>query len=101
MILTTVGMGMPGLMSFVFSLKSLQKAPILTPFWNDTKFMHRIIGKQILRSRALTCPSAGPSGGDGEALPAGMYIRRVLASFATLPRLAILQLSSLRPGVTS
>ena len=31
MMLIWTGMGMPGLMSFVFSLKSLQKAPMFTP----------------------------------------------------------------------
>lgn len=30
----------------------------------------------------LTCPNAGPKGGEGEAFPAGIYMRTVATIFA-------------------
>ena len=46
----TTGTGMPGSMFCVAALKSLQNCMMLSPRW----------------------PSAGPTGGDGFALPAGI-----------------------------
>ena len=46
----TTGTGMPGSMFWVTALNSLQKAMMFRPRW----------------------PSAGPTGGDGFALPAGI-----------------------------
>ena len=38
--------------------------------------------RNIMQHETLTCPSAGPRGGEGEAFPAGIYIRKVPNTFA-------------------
>ena len=75
------GRSIPSLMFFVCSLNSLQNSPMFTPLWR---------GRGLSRTRVThitvwqyTCPKAGPRGGEGEAIPAGMYIRTVATNFPT------------------
>ena len=49
-----------------------------------------------------TCPKAGPKGGDGEAFPAGMYIRTVATNFPSffpLAAMAYLQIKRIQTAV--
>ena len=76
-----VGIGIPVIMCLVLSLNSLQNCAMFTPRCSsktETKLsLTGIQQKSIKISQGyFTCPSEGPSGGEGDALPAAIYVRR-------------------------
>ena len=76
-----VGIGIPVIMCLVLSLNSLQNCAMFTPRCSsktETKLsLPGIQQKSIKISQGyFTCPSEGPSGGEGDALPAAIYVRR-------------------------
>ena len=76
-----VGIGIPVIMCLVLSLNSLQNCAMFTPRCSsetETKLsLTGIQQKSIKISKGyFTCPSEGPSGGEGDALPAAIYVRR-------------------------
>lgn len=46
--------------------------------------LYHFLAPSVQPLSVSTWPKAGPSGGEGEAFPAGMYIRRLPTTFAAL-----------------